>query len=205
MTAKFALFASVVALVLSSAAQANISTSSGGGSSGGGHSGGGGGGHSGGGGGGHGGGGGGHGFSGVGVSAHAFGGHAGGYAVAGVGGHGMGHAAAAAVAAHGAALHAGSAQVVSLHTATEKATLHAQPERVAALSHPPHHPPGKPRPTQPNHLHTPFDHERYTGPYTGTRYAPCVDSFPSVVNNGRTVCGQPFKAPVNPQTGAPIG
>lgn len=203
MTSKFALFVGVAALVLSSAALASTSTSSSGssgGSIGGGHSGGGGGG----GGGGHGGGGGGHGFSGAGLSAHAFGGHAGGYAVVGVGGHGMGHAAAAAVAAHGAALHAGSAQVVSLHTAAEKATLRAQPARVAAGSHPPHHPPGKPRPTRPNHLHTPLDHEqRYTDQYAGMR--PCVDSFPSLVNNGRTVCGQPLKAPVNPDTGAPIG
>ena len=204
MSSKFALFVSVVALALSSAALASTTASSsgagGGSSSGGGHSGGGGGG------GGGRGGSGGNGFSGAGVSAHAFGGHAGGYAVAGVGGHGMGHSAAAAVAAHGTALHAGSAHVVSLHAATEKANLRAQPARVASVSHPPHHPPGKPHPMHLDRLHGPFDNQQgYPDRFAVTHFAPCLDTFSSQANNGRTDCGRPLKAPVNPNTGAPIG
>jgi hypothetical protein len=116
----------------------------------------------------------------------------------------MGHAAAAAVAARGVALHAGTAhavlpRAVSLHAVTEKATVQA---RVAAVSRPPHHPPGKPRP-QPNNLPTPFDQVvRHT---EVNFFPPCIDNFPSRVNNGSTVCGQPLKAPVNPDTGMPIG
>lgn len=200
MNSKLAIFISVTALALSSAALAGTGSSGGSSSSSssssGGHSGGGGGSGGGHGGGGGGGGGGGHGFSSTSVGAHAFGGHGGGtagghgggYAIAGVDGHGMGHSAAAAVTAHTAALHA-TAQRVSLRERTAHEAAAARP-----------HPPGKPR------LHRVVNYTP-NGPYAIDRvkhWAPCSDGFRSnpAVEAG---CDRPNKARVDPVTGMPTG
>ena len=201
MKSKWAIFISVAALAVSSAALASTGSSAGSSSSSsgssGGHSGGGGGG----GGGGHGGGGGGggHGFSSAGVGAHAFGGHGGGaagghgggYAIAGVDGHGMNHSAAAAVTAH----------TVALHATTTQATLRDRSAHEAAQARPHPHPPGKPL------LHRFVNYAPNNGVYGNyrvKRWAPCSDSFRSnpVVEAG---CDRPSKSHVDPVTGMPIG
>lgn len=201
MKSKWAIFISVVALALSSAALAGAGSSGGSSStsssSSGGHSGGAGGGGGGGGGHGGGGGGGGHGFSSAGVGAHAFGGHGGGatgghgggYAIAGVDGHGMGHSAAAAVTAH----------TVALHATSERVSLRDRTAHEAAAARP--HPPGKPN------FHRVVNRAPNSGPYgfeRVKRWAPCSDSFRSnpEVEAG---CDRPNKAHVDPVTGMPTG